>query len=1158
MFTGVLVSLVFVTIYHALVGNGKCQIDNSVPRPCLQPNCYLAKDIQFGFLLLKLRKRNHITDVSRVTKRYLFLLLLSLSADVEQNPGPVDYPCGTCGTDVLDSDPAILCDSCNTWFHIQCESITQSYYSDLVKCNQSFTWYCTNCDTTNFSVHSNASLSSIVSNNSFSVLSSSAYDSEIEPHPPARPIENKKNYFSGLKTLTINCQSIVNKKLDFQTLIETENPDIVFGTESWLTPSHTDNEIFPPSLGYTPFRQDRKTGKSGGGVFILVKNSIVVSEMKRLNTNCEIIWLKIELVGAQPLYIASYYRPHEQDEDSLLEFYKSLEMVTKLKGKIWIAGDFNFPKLSWDPEGTPSMKPGCSHPKVYEYFLSIINDFSLQQMVSLPTRLNNTLDLFLTSNPTLVKHVSTMGGIADHDIVKVHSEVKPRLNIQKPRIVPLYKKADWLKFQQFIDEKSPSLFQGYNTRSVEDLWSEFKALLQEGMNLFIPTKRISSRPSLPWITQSIKRQIRKRNKLFQKVKTNPTQKVKQHYKNFKNLVRKNIKLAHDSYIEYILDSQTGQHDDADSQLTGQNFSSKKLFSLLKHAKQDSQGIAPLLEEGYLHTDDKTKANILNRQFQSVFTPMSPLKLGQLCKMKVQSLLSFPKGYQIKYPLMPQVTIGVKGVEKLLSSLKVDKACGPDNIKPILLKNLSVQISPLVTKLFQRSLDTGTIPADWSKANVTPLFKKGDKGNPANYRPISLTCILCKLLEHIIASNITKHFQVNNILYDLQHGFRERRSCETQLLELVDDLSRNLLLGHQTDLILLDFSKAFDKVNHLKLLYKLHQHGVQGATLQWVKSFLIGRRQSVLVNGETSDEVPVTSGVPQGSVLGPLLFLLYINDLPENLISQVRLFADDTAVYITVNNAAQEEILQQDLNRLQLWEEMWDMEFNPSKCTVMNITRSKSPFKSRYMLHGQILETVNDAKYLGVTISSDLNWNKHVNLVTSKATRTLNFIKRNIPCKNPKVREFAYKALVRPQLEYSSSVWSPYTQQNINHIEMIQRRAARWVNHDYSSYSSVTSMIRQLGWRTLQDRRSDARLTMFYKIVNGLVAIPMPSYVKSPVRLSRHMHPLSYTQIQTPCNYYKYSFFPATIILWNSLPADLVEAPTLHQFKQGVSKFNYKA
>ena len=154
------------------------------------------------------------------------------------------------------------------------------------------------------------------------------------------------------------------------------------------------------------------------------------------------------------------------------------------------------------------------------------------------------------------------------------------------------------------------------------------------------------------------------------------------------------------------------------------------------------------------------------------------------------------------------------------------------------------------------------------------------------------------MEHIVASNITKHFQVNDILVHLQHGFRSKRSCETQLKGLVEDLSSNLIHGQQTDLILLDFWKAFDKVNHLKLLYKMHKHGIQDSTLQWVKSFLIGRRQSVLVNCDNSEEVPVTSGVPQGSVLGPLLFLLYIIDLPENIVSQVRLFADDTAIYIT--------------------------------------------------------------------------------------------------------------------------------------------------------------------------------------------------------------------------------------------------------------------
>ena len=159
--------------------------------------------------------------------------------------------------------------------------------------------------------------------------------------------------------------------------------------------------------------------------------------------------------------------------------------------------------------------------------------------------------------------------------------------------------------------------------------------------------------------------------------------------------------------------------------------------------------------------------------------------------------------------------------------------------------------------------------------VTPIFKKGDRSDPINYRPISLTCILFKVMEHIVASNLSRHFEQNDILYDLQHGFRERRSCETQLIQLVEELARNTCQGRQTDLILPDFSKAFDRVNHMKLLHKLHQHGVRGNTLSWIKAFLTGHSQTVVLEGESSSEIPFNSGVPQGSVFGPLLFLLYI-------------------------------------------------------------------------------------------------------------------------------------------------------------------------------------------------------------------------------------------------------------------------------------------
>ena len=205
-----------------------------------------------------------------------------------------------------------------------------------------------------------------------------------------------------------------------------------------------------------------------------------------------------------------------------------------------------------------------------------------------------------------------------------------------------------------------------------------------------------------------------------------------------------------------------------------------------------------------------------------------------------------------------------------------------------------------------NVTSGTLPEDWTKARVTPIYKKGDKSTAANYRPISLTCIVCKLMEHIITSHLVKHLNINNILYDLQHGFREKRSCETQLVMLIEDLASNLQAGRQTDLILLDFSKAFDKANHEKLLHKLHQYGVRGNNLNWIRGFLDGRTQTVVVDGDESTSVPVTSGVPQGSVLGPILFLAYINDLPDRVTSKVRLFADDTALYLSLNKQTNAE------------------------------------------------------------------------------------------------------------------------------------------------------------------------------------------------------------------------------------------------------------
>ena len=221
-----------------------------------------------------------------------------------------------------------------------------------------------------------------------------------------------------------------------------------------------------------------------------------------------------------------------------------------------------------------------------------------------------------------------------------------------------------------------------------------------------------------------------------------------------------------------------------------------------------------------------------------------------------------------------------------------------------------------------------------------------------------------------------------------------------------------------------------------------------------------------------------------------------------------------------------------------------MEFSPSKCVVIHITRSRTPVPSQYLMHGQVLESSAGSKYLGVEISSNLSFKGHIQNITTSASRSHGFLKRNIRSKNPELREMAYKTLVRPLVEYSSSVWSPYTKSNIARLGMIQRRAARWTLSEYSQYASVTQMLQSLGWRSFEQRMSDSRLCLFYKIIYVLVAIGMPPYVFHPLRTPRNSHTLGFRQIQCTVDYYKYSFYPLSIVQWNRLPAHIA---LLHTF-----------
>ena len=448
--------------------------------------------------------------------------------------------------------------------------------------------------------------------------------------------------------------------------------------------------------------------------------------------------------------------------------------------------------------------------------------------------------------------------------------------------------------------------------------------------------------------------------------------------------------------------------------------------------------------------------------------------------------------------MNDIAVSKDGVIKLLEGLNPSKALGPDELHPRVLKELATELGPVFAHRFQQSVDTGEIPKEWSLANIWPLFKKSDISLACNYRPVSLTCVPCKLLEHIVCSNIMahldegerggsgvecqtperevrgsrptaavlcpwarhftprkywlitqeamapsrhdwkivdwdvkpqhnqNHLDEHKLLSDRQHAFRKGHSCETQLTTVINDWAKILDNRGQVDTFILDFEKAFDTPPHELLKSKLFSYGIGGKTLKWIDSFLCFRQQRVVVNGVKSDRAPVLSGVPQDTVLGPLLFSLYINDISSDIESEIRLFADDCVCYREIKDEEDTMKRQSDIDRLGSWARKWGMRFQPVKCNMMQLTRKRiKEIHASYTLEETDLENVESIKYLGVTITSDLRWNTHLSNVCTKANRTLGFLRGNLYSCPQEVKEAAYKGLVRPVLDYGSSVWDPH-------------------------------------------------------------------------------------------------------------------------------------
>ena len=563
--------------------------------------------------------------------------------------------------------------------------------------------------------------------------------------------------------------------------------------------------------------------------------------------------------------------------------------------------------------------------------------------------------------------------------------------------------------------------------------------------------------------------------------------------------------------------------------------SKSFYAYVRSKQNVQDKVGPLedsagniISQGYLMAED------LNGYFSSVFTKEDITSLP-VADAKFQGAKSDYLGPLVVTPEL---------VAKKIKAMKDNKSPGVDGIPPKLLMETVEQISIPLARVFNLSLKEGVVPFEWKEANIIPLFKKGSRNKSENYRPVSLTSVICKLLERLIKDHMVEFLVKHKLLNSSQHGFLKARSCLTNMLCFLEEITKWIDVGSPVDIIYLDFQKAFDKVPHQRLLLKLKAHGIGDSITDWIEQWLTDRRQRVVVDGEVSNWKSVLSGVPQGSVLGPILFLIYINDLDDSITSNVLKFADDTKLFRKVNTDGDKQHLQNDLDSLVKWSEKWQMLFNFGKCKCLHTGHRN--LNVNYKMGDTVLDTTVKEKDLGVTISADMKVSEQCGIAASKGNQILGLIRRNITYKGKKLIIPLYKAIVRPHLEYCIQAWRPYRKKDIDTLERIQRRATKMIPELRDL--SYEERLKECGLTTLETRRLRGDQIEVFKILNGYENIDRNMFFSLKKDSRTRGHEVKLVKDQCRLDIRKHSFSQRTINEWNKLSTDCVTASSVNMFK----------
>ena len=933
--------------------------------------------------------------------------------------------------------------------------------------------------------------------------------------------------FSNIRGLRSNLSEVWN-------FLETRTPDIFAVSETRLDDNIPSSEVTPD--GYVLHRLDR--APCHGLALFSRPNLPLVRLTEYEDQEHEYLVFVVHFEGSTLLLFFLYRSPSTNSQifdvlsdkvDSLLGKYPAAEVA--------VFGDFNVHNIDWLVHSRATDSNGQA---AHSFALSQ----NLSQIVASPTRVPDRatdrgylLDLFLTTNPDSYHHrVSSPLGTSDHCVVTVTSNnllSKPSAPFH--RTVYRFSKADWCGFRSFLSQIP---WNNVLNKDPSQAAQEVAEWIQTGMSVYIPSRTFQQKPhSQPWFTAECAAAICQRNYFFHRYHRDRTTKNFSSFKAARRKCKQIILHAKESYSKHVRQS-----------IATQKLGSKDFWRICNSVLKRNKSSLPSLSLGSdtMAVSSADKAELLCQQFAK----------NSSLNDENKPLPSFPSRTPAT---ISSISVTVRQVRRILRCLDTSKSSGPDGIPVIVLKECAPELAPVFSKLFRKCLVVGEFPSCWKTASVVSIPKKGcDSSQPSSYRPISLLPVIGKVFESVLNAHLLSYLERHHLLSDAQYGFRYGRSTGDMLAYVTEHVSRVLDRQGETRSVALDISKAFDKVWHRGLLHKLRSYGIEGDLFQILISFLQNRQISVVLDGQKSQTRHVDAGVPQGSVIGPTLFLLYINDLPDNVVSKLVMYADDTTLFNSIDKTKDSpqrqqlcDTLNKDLQTVQEWGQQWLVSFNSSKTKSIRHTRSRD---TSDLFDLQMCDTTLDEQQsislLGLTVSRDLSWKKYLQSVCKQASQRIGCLYRACRFLHPEVVLYLYKSTVRPLMEYCCHLWAGAPSTHLSPLDKVERRVKNLVG---------PKLFQKL--QPLSERRDVASLSLFYRYYFGRCSSELSLCVPQQKVLSRSTRAASFSTLyQVQCERSRTvsrsrSFFVRTSDLWNSLPDSVFpQQYDLDSFKKRVNRF----